>query len=342
MFVEEPVADEAVEVSELVWRAEGSVTVVQLRVPAVGRHIGFDDPAAGDLGARLFDFVGGPVPVAWLDTPAALVAAHACTPDVIVYDVMDDLVSSITAGSRTHVRHREALAEADVVFADERSLHRSISADRPTQTYQFPNGVEVERIAWAAGHRTAPNPPVAGYLGMADGRIDLGLVDGLAALLPEWEIRMPRPDSGVEWTALPQRSNLVYTESIRDSDLPSQLAQLHVAVIPFHPGRVVAATSGSRLLEYLAAGLPVVSARVTDIIADYGRVVEFANGPSDFALACRRALAAGDSQAQAQAQGRVQSILEWRDWDRIVTQMVGIVASVSVTKRPAWSSQRSA
>lgn len=340
MFVEEPDADEAVEFPELVWRAEGSVTVVQFRVPAVDRHIGFDDPAAGDLGARLFDFVGGPAPVAWLATPAALVAAQAIAPEVTVYDVMDHLVSSIAAGSRTHVHHSEALAEADVVFADERSLHRSISAERPAQTYLFQNGVEVERIAWAARHRTAPKPPVAGYLGVADGRIDLGLVDGLAALLPEWEIRMPRPDRRIEWTALPQRSNLVYTESISDSDLPNLLAQLHVAVIPFHPGAVVAATSCSRLLEYLAAGLPVVSARVADIITDYGRVVEFANDLSDFALACRRALVAGDSQDQVRV--RVQSMLEWRDWDRIVTQMAGIVASVSVTRRPAWSSQRSA
>lgn len=336
LFVEEPVADAAVEFSELVWRAEGSVTVVHLRVPAVDRHIGFEDPAVGDLGARLFEFVGGPTPVAWLATPAALVVAQAVAPEVIVYDVMDQLVSPITAGSRTHVHHSEALAEADVIFADERSLHRSISAERPVQTYLFQNGVEVERIAWAARHRTAPKPPVAGYLGVADGRIDLDLVDGLAALLPEWEIRMPRPDAGIEWTALPQRSNLVYTESISDSDLPGILAQLHVAVIPFHPGAVVAATSGSRVLEYLAAGLPVVSARVTDIVTDYGRVVEFANDPSDFALACRRALAAGSSPAH------LQPMLEWRDWDRIVTQMAGIVASVSATRRPAWSSQRSA
>lgn len=75
------------------------------------------------------------------------------------------------------------------------------------------------------------------------------------------------------------------------SRLPEVMGGLDVALMPFALNSTTQSISPTKTLEYLAAGLPVVSTRVPDVVADWSGVVHFADTPADFAAACPEVLA---------------------------------------------------
>jgi glycosyltransferase involved in cell wall biosynthesis len=81
-------------------------------------------------------------------------------------------------------------AEAGVVFAGGRKLHRSVAQHRKGTVHLFPSGVDTSHYASSRTLRQARPVKVAGYVGVIDERLDLDLVRDLAAALPDWTIRM--------------------------------------------------------------------------------------------------------------------------------------------------------
>jgi UDP-galactopyranose mutase len=61
-------------------------------------------------------------------------------------------------------------------------------------------------------------------------------------------------------------------------------------LLPFARNAATANISPTKTPEYLAAGLPVVSTPIADVVADWGDIVHVAETPQDFAAACFAAL----------------------------------------------------
>jgi glycosyltransferase involved in cell wall biosynthesis len=324
-FIEEPLACD-VPAPRLRIEAHGPVTRVWLEVPGEG-HVGFDHPYARSYMDAVRDLVGDAEDrTVWLYTPMALELADALRPSTLVYDVMDDLASFRGAPVELRLRHRQALRRADVVFTGGRSLHRGVVAHRPHGTHLFPSGVEPEHFAAASVLRPPTRAtPVAGYVGVIDERLDLDLVGALATELPEWEIRMVGPVVKIDPGSLPQAPNLVYPGSQPYEQLPHVLAGFDVALMPFALNEATRSISPTKTLEYFAAGLPVVSTRVPDVVADHAALVELADDGSGFASACRRAHR-GDPAARA---ARVEPVLRAQTWDCIAGRMAAIIGTAA-------------
>ena len=322
-FVEEPIVDATIDEPTTRWSWAGPVTVVRRHVPGPERHIGFDAAEANGLGDEIAAAAGGQVDTVWLYTPLALDAARATPHRTLVYDVMDDLSSFKLASPLLPIRQRETLAAAHHVFAGGRSLHRDVCRSRPDAVL-FPSGVEPEHYAPAIGRRTRPGVPVAGYVGVIDERIDLDLVAGVAARLPEWQVVMVGPIAKIDPADLPQAPNISYLGAAEYRELPAAMAGFHVAMMPFALNEATRKISPTKTLEYLAAGLPVVSTRVPDVVADYAHIVRLADGSDDFAAACRAALGeAHDPEYHA----RCRPLLEWHRWDRIAARMDALIGN---------------
>jgi len=323
-FVEEPAA---ADVSEPTLRTEehGPVTRVWLEVPGDERHIDFGDPAGASYAQALRGLLGvGPGRVVWLYTPMAFEIGLALEPQVVAYDVMDDLASFKGAPAALRFLQQQALRRADVVFAGGRSLHRSVAIHRP-DAHLFPSGVEPEHYAAAATTRSGGRRPVAGYVGVIDERLDLDLVGELAVALPDWEIRLVGPVMKIDAGSLPRAANISYPGPQPYERLPEVMAGFDVGLMPFALNEATASISPTKTLEYLAAGLPVVSTRVPDVVADYGRDVALADDADGFAAACVMALAE-DPGARRR---RVAPILRRHHWDAIAARMEALVDVVS-------------
>lgn len=254
-------------------------------------HLGFD--ATGTYASILAEFLsrqGVVAPEVLLYTPMALDIAEALDPSRLFYDVMDDLASFEGAPDGLVLRHRRVLTEADVVMAGGRSLYQGVVDHVTGPCLLAPSGVETAHFATARALRTSRDRPVAGYVGVIDERLDLDLVQRLASELPDWTLRIVGPVTKIDPADLPRGDNIEYPGMTPYEDLPPVLAGFDVALMPFALNAATRSISPTKTLEYLAAGLPVVSTRVPDVVADHDGVVHLADDGQSFAAACRSVL----------------------------------------------------
>jgi glycosyltransferase involved in cell wall biosynthesis len=325
-FVEEPIYTG---VREPILRCNdhGLITQVWLEMPGPERHFNFDDPAASSYTEHLLSLLGwSPRRAVWIYTPLALDIARALEPDFLVYDVMDDLASFKDAPAALQAKQDEALTEADLVFAGGRSLHRGI-VDRRPDAHLFPSGVETEHFLSARAERTPRSRPVAGFVGVIDERIDLDLLAGVAAALPDWDVEVVGPVAKIDPSSLPQAPNLRYPGPCQYQKLPEAMAGFDVALMPFAHNEATRAISPTKTLEYLAAGLPVVSTSIPDVVADYRDVVLLADDAEGFAQACRQAVAEDPTERDR----RVWPTLRRQHWDAIAARMAALMQPASLT-----------
>jgi glycosyltransferase involved in cell wall biosynthesis len=324
-FVEEPATPEGAVPPEPRLRAEdaGAVTTVRLEIPGRGRHVGFEDDVLPYYVDQLPALVGPPQGerIVWLYSPLALEVALALEPTTLVYDVMDDLASFKDAAPELVVRQRQTLRRADVVFAGGRSLYRSVEQQGRDDVHLFPSGVEPEHYAQARSYDVSSQRPVAGYVGVIDERLDLELLAGLAAELPDWEIRMVGPLAKLTPEDLPQAPNLVYVGPKPYAELPQVMAGFDVALMPFALNDATRSISPTKTLEYLAAGLPVVSTRVPDVVTDFSSCVDLQDDARGFAAACVRVRGHDLSDRDA----KLRPLLVENHWDTIARRMGNLI-----------------
>jgi len=294
----------------------GDVTVVTPRRLAKPSDA-LDDAAL----AAVRSIVGDRRPLVWLYTPMLLALADAFPGAPIVYDKMDELAKFAKADARIAPREAQLLERADVVFTGGRSLFRTV-ASRARSARCYPSGVDVEHFARArtsAVHDAlAPfaGRPVFGYVGVIDERIDLELVDALAQRHPEAVVVMIGPVVKIDPATLPRRDNIAYLGKREYADLPSLLAGFDVALMPFALNEHTENISPTKTLEYLAAGLPVVSTAVADVVADHADTVFVARDRDAFLALVDQARTPDPARAaRADAKARAST------WDAISAAM---------------------
>ena len=126
---------------------------------------------------------------------------------------------------------------------------------------------------------------------------------------------------GAASAGLPQAPNLEYPGMVAYPELPRVMAGLDVALMPFALNEATRAISPTKTLEYLAAGLPVVSTRVPDVVGDYADVVHLADDGAQFAAACRAVL----GHDLAARDRRVRPLQARQEWDAIVASMARLI-----------------
>lgn len=302
-------------------RHDGDVTVVR---PL--RRRGWSPPLLDDATlTTVRELVSGRAAGAWLYTPMlrGLVDAFAARP--VVYDVMDELTQFDFAPDGMAENARALLARADLVFTGGRSLHAKRAGLGPKVRCE-PSGVELERFS----ADVAPHPllaqlrgPVLGYAGVIDERIDLALIAALADAFPDGHIVLVGPIVKIDPARLPRRANVHLTGGVAYDALPSWLAGFDVALMPFARNRATEFISPTKTLEYFAAGKPVVSTAIADVVADFGDTAYVADGAGAFAAAARAALTP-DPERIARGEAHAGA----RTWDAIAARMLDAVEAL--------------
>jgi len=283
--------------------------------------------------------VGERRPLIWLYTPMMIELANTFADAPLVFDKMDELSAFVGADPLLGALENETLRRANFVFAGGRSLHRSVR-ERAERTRCYPSGVDVDHFARAtreAAHpKLAPfaDRPIFGYVGVIDERIDLELIAAIADARPDGVVVMVGPVVKIAPESLPRRANIVYLGKAEYHELPAFLAGFDVAIMPFALNRHTANISPTKTLEYLAAGKPVVSTAVPDVVADFGDVVRIALSPKAFVDALDAAQRP-DRERENHARAKVRS----GSWDAIVHAMTADLATcgidIAVPRQPA-------
>ena len=235
--------------------------------------------------------------VLWYYTPMALAFTDHLAPDAIVYDCMDELSAFANAPAELKTREAQLLQRADLVFTGGQSLYEAKRRAHP-RVHPFPSSVDVEHFAKARRATVDPSDqrpipaPRLGFFGVVDERMDLGLLAGVAAARPAWQLVIIGPVVKIDPNLLPRLANVHYLGSKSYAELPDYIASWDLALLPFARNEATRYISPTKTPEYLAAGKPVVSTPIADVVSPYGQLglVRIADTVDGFICACEEAL----------------------------------------------------
>jgi len=323
VFIEEPVF--SAEKAELQYSYPApNVTVIKPHTPSTVH--GFHDAQITWLETLLAEIkTPDEVSVVWFYTPMALPLLKVFTPALVVYDCMDELSAFEKAPRQLLQRESALLARADIVFTGGPSLYAARQGRHPN-IHCFASSVDAVHFEQAldrANHHPLQDPiphPRLGYFGVIDERMDTALIATLADAHPEWQIVMVGPVVKIDPASLPARENIHYLGMQPYQALPQFLAGWDVCLMPFAINESTRFISPTKVLEYMAAQLPVVSTAITDVEKPYGHVVAVARDRQAFVAACEAALEMPADVLQAR-QEMMRDIVANTSWDKTVQSM---------------------
>jgi len=176
--------------------------------------------------------------------------------------------------------------------------------------------------------------PRLGFFGVIDERMDIDLLAGIAAARPDWHIVMLGPVVKVDPALLPRPANIHYLGGKKYEELPHYIAGWDVALLPFARNDATRFISPTKTPEYMAAGKPVVSTSIRDVVRPYGQqgLVRIADSVGAFVDACEAAMAE-DATARLLAH---DAFLRQTSWDGTWLQMRNLMqASLIPMTAPA-------
>jgi glycosyltransferase involved in cell wall biosynthesis len=247
---------------------------------------------------------------------------HGVRPRLVVYEVVDDHESSpgMDDGLRRVYRAAEdrLLQDADVVFAWSEPIRGRLAQLHP-RVELAPAAADLERFARVG----AVDPPerVAAYTGSIDFRLDGELVAETARLLPDWRFVLAGPvldRSALELAAgLP---NVELPGAVAPDEVPTTIANASVCLMPYRVNGFTDVLVPIKLVEYLAAGRPVVSTPIR-AAREFGDVVALAASPAEFAGAIVREAAEDAPAKRGRRMGRVAAY----GWDARIDSMAAVI-----------------
>jgi UDP-galactopyranose mutase len=281
--------------------------------------------------------------LAWYYTPMALAFTGHLHPAVIVYDCMDELTGFLGAPPELAEREQALFARADVVFTGGISLYEA-KRRQHANVHAFPSSIDTAHFGQA--REGLPDPvdqsaiphPRAGFFGVLDERLDRDLLAEVAKLRPDVHFILLGPVVKIDPASLPQAANIHYPGGKDYRELPAYLAHWDVALLPFARNEATRFISPTKTPEYLAAGKPVVSTPIHDVVTAYGNagLVRIAHNAQEFAQAIDASL----QPQPAEWSNAVAEKLAQSSWDQTWHSMWQQIERVLIARADAKTNPR--
>lgn len=328
-FIEEPVMHAGTDTLESYVSEENVIVVVP---HLLGDHTRPDIHfRLQDLVEKLFSEEGVEDYIFWYYTPMALKFSRDFEPRFVIYDCMDELSAFKAASPELKSLEQELMTRADVVFAGGQSLYEA-KRKYHKRTYLFPSSIDrnhfgrtrsIEKEMPEQGHLPRPR---LGFFGVIDERLDIELLETVASMRPDWQFIMIGPVVKIDPLSLPSFPNIHYLGSKSYKELPEFIAGWDIALIPFAHNESTRYISPTKTPEYLAAGKPVISTPIIDVIRPYGNkgLVHIAGTPEEFVKVAEEELQHQDRSAWLE---KVDDFLSLSSWDNTYNEMLQVIHS---------------
>jgi len=275
----------------------------------------------------------------WYYTPMALNFTDHFNPVASVYDCMDELSAFKGAHSNLPMLEKQLFRHVDLVFTGGQSLYEA-KCDQHPSVHAFPSSIDASHFGKARNINEDPEDqahiphPRLGFFGVIDERFDSELLDQVATMRPDWHFVVIGPIVKIDPATLPNHPNIHYLGGKKYQELPEYLAGWDIALLLFARNESTRFISPTKTPEYLAAGKPVISTSIRDVVRPYGelKLVEIADSPDQFIKAAEKILA---KTGRTEWLARVDSFLEHISWDKTWNQMSNLIDNVIQKKRPA-------
>ena len=224
-----------------------------------------------------------------------------------VYYCVDDFASFTGYDRRQVLRDETDLClRVDLVVTTSRALYEAKKALNPN-TILVTHGVDHAHFARAlSNHLPSPKDmaviprPRIGFFGLIRDWLDLDLLAAVARRRCDWHFVFIG-DSMADLSRCRGLANVHFLGRRRYEDLPAYCKQFDVGLIPFKINELTRAVNPIKLREYLAAGLPVVSTPLPEVLY-YRPLVRVADTAEGMVAAVESALAESPCCRRARSQ----------------------------------------
>lgn len=322
-FVEEPRFEEKASVRLEVRKDKSGVLVVTPFLPS-GLNEAEVHTHFAQLLEQLLEYHTIENYTLWVYTPMPLPALFTLSesghkPQLVIYDCMDELVNFRFVTPELRERETQLFAWSDVVFTGGHSLYEA-KCKQHVNVHPFPSSVDVDHFAKATLNpseptdlQTIPHPRI-GFIGVIDERVDTELLREVAAERPHWHFIVIGPVVKISEDELPKGDNVHYLGQKQYEELPDYLAHIDVAMMPFAINDATRFISPTTTPEYLAAGKPVISTPIRDVVRPYGEkdLVVIAKTSDEFIAGLEQLI----NEDQSQRLSRATTYINRLSWDQ--------------------------
>ncbi len=334
LFVEEPIEHDANDGgTALLSQVEENITVLQPR-------IGWDNMTQNlaPIVKAQCSAMGIQDPILWFYSPMFIDIADCLSYSKIVYDCMDELSAFLGAPQSLLAKEEKLLAVSDVVFTGGKSLFES-KRQRHRNVHCFPSSVDEKHFKKVFKSSTQIpadiskiKPPVVGFYGVVDERLDLALIDQISLKRPEVSFVIIGPVVKIDPSSLPVRKNIHYLGKKEYAELPSYLKAFDIAMMPFALNDATRFISPTKTLEYMAANKPIISTAIYDVVRDYSDVVTVVSHAEAFSQAITDYLEETESQC-SKREKKQEAIIANTSWDKTATAMQELISVESADEK---------
>lgn len=257
--------------------------------------------------------------VLWLMHPSFFSLTRLRNWDYLIYDCYDEFVELqppphrlISVFEERLVQAADYVITASGVVAEAKAKRYSVTTHlvpNPT-SYSLFSPVRRAQVSPASELASIPAPRV-GYIGGIKPSLDQDLIYWLAQNLPQVSfVLLGSLASGCELGRLLGQKNIYWLGHKNVSQLPAYLAGMHTGLIPYKLDDYVRSINPNKALEYLMAGLEVVSAPIPALLGKYPEHIHLADSAQAFLDCLQDTL----SRAPRQLPDQVLYENSWEYW----------------------------
>lgn len=275
----------------------------------------------------------------WYCTPNAIDITDPFSPELSVYDCLDELAHLSPAPDEVHENEYKLLHTADIVFTSGQSLYEAKKKFH-NHIFSFPNSIDKKHFEASRSVKFDPPDqdaiphPRIGFFGTIDERFDIELLTKVGQLKPSWHFVIIGPVVRIDPTTLPNMSNIHYLGQKRYDELPHYIAGWDIAMTPYVHNETTRHTNPTKTAEYLCAGKQVISTPITDVIRYFGNseLVRIAGTAEEFIRVAEQQLALDDKDV-CEWVLKVDACLFGQSWTKTWSEMMSIMGTALADKQ---------
>jgi len=280
----------------------------------------------------------------WYYTPMALQFTDHLNPAKIIYDSMDELSAFRFAPPQLLELEEQLFKKADLVFTGGNSLYQA-KKNRHHNIHAMPSSIDKAHFGKARKIQHEPedqmsiDSPRLGFFGVVDERFDIELLREVSTQRPDWQFVIIGPVVKISPDDLPQADNIHYLGPKTYTELPLYIAHWDIALILFALNESTEFISPTKTPEYLAAGKPVISTAIKDVVQPYGNagLVQIIDNADSFISAAEKIFNETEKDHWLRT---VDHFLENDSWDHTFNKMNALINNVKKDQTQIINTQK--